>query len=297
MKSRAVARSTLGWAFGMSVSILLLSLWGRAVIIDTDTLAESLSPLAGSGIVVDYVSDWMAEEMVESGVDSNLVEPTVGYFLGSTSIGQTLGQFTTEVVHAAASTDPEGTSIDMAALIYPTVPEVTLGLNGLGYPVSEGRVSGIVQDFDPLVIRQPGSGAIVGPSSPTAARLGTAALLATVAILVFGGAFVALSEDRVTGVRNLATRSAIGGLSFAVFLRAGSWVLDPAGGRSPVPETLSELAGSKWSVPLQVAAVSGLIAVSIYVGRRVIKRTGVSQSPDGRSTQSSEPQKSLSGSR
>lgn len=297
MKSRAVARSTLGWAFGMSLSILFLSLWGRAVVVDTETLAESLSPLASSGIVVDYISDWMAQEMVESGAEPDLVEPTVDHFLGSTSIGQTLDQFTTEVVHAAASTDPGGATIDMAALIHPTVPEITLGLNGLGYQVGEDTISGIVQDFDPLVIREPGSGAVVGPASPTAARLGTAALLATVAILGFGGAFVALSEDRVTGVRNLATRGAIGGLSFAVFLRVGSWVLDPTGGRAPVPETLSELAGSKWAVPLQVAAVSGLIAASIYVGRRVIKRVGVFQSPDEQSTQPSEPRKSLSGSR
>ena len=281
----------------MSVSILLLSLWGRAVIVDTDTLAESLSPLAGSGIVVDYVSDWMATEMVESGADSDLVEPTVDYFLGSTSVGRTLDQFTTEVVYAAASTDPGGASIDMAALIHPAVPEVTLGLNELGYPVSESRVSGIVQDFDPLVIREPGGRAIVGPASPTAARLGTAALLATLAILGFGAAFITLSDDRVTAVRNLATRTAVGGMSFAVFLRAGSWVLDPGGGRAPVPETLSELAGSKWSVPLQVAAMAGLIAGSIYVGRRVIKRVGVFQSPDGRSTQPLEPRKSLSGSR
>lgn len=281
----------------MSVSILLLSLWGRAVVIDTETLAESLSPLARSGIVVDYVSDWMAEEMVQSGVEPELVEPTVDYFLGSTSIGRTLDQFTTEVVHAAASTDPGGASIDMAALIYPTVSELTLGLNELGYQVSEGMVSEVVQGFDPLVIRQPGAGAIIGPASPTAARLGTAALLATMGILVFGAGFVALSEDRVTGVRNLATRGAVGGLSFAVFLRVGSWVLDPDGGRAPVPETLSELAGSKWAVPLQVAAVSALIAGSIYVGRRVVKRVGVFRSPDGRSTQPSEPQGSLSGSR
>lgn len=297
MKSRAVARSTLGWAFGMSVSILFLALWGRAMVVDTDTLAESLSPLAGSGIVVDYVSDWMADEMVDSGADPELVEPTVDYFLGSTSVGQTLEQLTTEVVRAAASSDPGGSSIDMAALMHPAVPEVTVGLNELGYPVAEESVSQTVQQFDPLVIRQPGSGAIVGPASPTAARLGAAALLATLAMLVFAAAFVSVSEDRVTAVRNLATRMSVGGLSFAVFLRVGSWVLDPDGGRAPVPETLSGLAGSKWAVPLQVAAVSALIAGGIYVGRRLLRRAGVIPSPDERSTRTSGQRKSLSGSR
>lgn len=281
----------------MSVSILFLAFWGRAVVVDTETLAESLSPMAGSGIVVDYVSDWMAEEMVDSGADPELVDPTIDYFLGSTSVGQILDQLTTEVVQAAASTNPAGASIDMAALTHPAVPEMTVGLNELGYPVTEESVSEVVQQFDPLVIRQPGSAAVVGPASPTAARLGTAALLATAAMLVFGAAFVFASEDRVTAVRNLATRMSVGGLSFAVFLRVGSWVLDPDGGRAPVPETLSGLAGSKWAVPLQVAAVSALIAGGIYLGRRLLRRAGVFPSPDGRSTRSSEPGKSLSGSR
>lgn len=297
MTARPAARSLLGWGFGMSVTILLLALWGRAVVVDTEALAESLSPLAGSEIVTDLISDWMSEEMTESGADPERVESTVGFFLRSSSVAETLDQLVVDVVHAAASPDPDGSRIDMAALFGPAVPELTLGLNGLGHAVSEADVSDVVEGFDPLVIRQPGRAALVGPSSPTAARLGTAAMLAAMALLVFGAGFVSLSEDRTAAVRNLMTRVAVGGLSFAVFLRLGAWVLDPRGGRAPIPETISALASSKWALPLQVGVVAALIAGGIYVGRRMIRREAVFPRSVDQPTRRSERPKSRSGAR
>lgn len=297
MRTRSLSRSLVGWVFGMSVSILFLSLWGRAVVIDTDTLAESLSPLAGAGIVTDYLGDWMSEEMLESGADPETVEPTVEFFFNSSRLGETMDLLVVEVVHAAASSDPEGSTIDMAALIAPAVPELTLGLTGLGFPLDEGSVSEVVEDFDPLVIRQPGSDPVVGPGSPTAARLGTAALLAFLSLLGSGLVFVTLSEDRTTAVRGLMTRIAVGGASFAVFLRLGSWVLDPRGGRAPVPATLSALAGSKWALPLQVAAVAAVIALGIYVGRRLLRQAGGFHRADEQPTRSADRPTVRSGSR
>ena len=281
----------------MAVSILFLALWGRAMVADTDALSESLSPLAGSATVTEFLGDWMAEELTESGADPATVRPTVDFFFETSSVGETLDQLVSEVVHAAASPSPEGSRIDMAALIGPTVPELTTGLGGLGFPVAEAQVAEVVAGLDPLIIRQPGSEAMVGPNSPTAARLGTAALLAMLAITVFGFGVVALSEDRVGAVRGLASRVAVGGLSFAVFLRLGSWVLDPSGGRAPVRATVSELAGSKWMVPLEVAVVAAAIAGAIYVGRRWLIRRGVFPSTDGSATPLREREPSQSGSR
>lgn len=292
--TRKVSRSVLAWAFGMSVSILFLSLWGRAVVVDTDALADSLSPLAGSDIVSGLVGDWMAEEMVDAGGDPEIVEPTVDYYMRSSEVGGALDQLVVEVVDAAASTDPDGDVIDMAALIGPAVPELTMALNQMGHEVGESQVSQVVGQLDPLVIREPGSGSLVGPASPTASRLGTAALLAVLALLGLGSGYVLLSEDRVGAVRSLANRVAVGGLSFAVFLRVGSWVLDPEGGRAPVQETVSALAGSKWMVPLEVAFVAAVVAAAIYLVRRRVRPEEVTPSSDERSTQPSDQQQSLS---
>jgi hypothetical protein len=280
----------------MSVSILFLSLWGRAVVVDAVTLAESLSPLAESNIVRDYVADWMTEEMIDSGADPSMVEPAVEQLLQSSSVGEALDQMVGEVVFAAASTDPTGSVIDMAGLFGPTVPELSLGLTELGYPVTQDNVSEIISGLDPLVVRRSGSDALLGANSPVAARLGTAALLALVGLVTFGLGVVYFAEDRVAEVRSLLNRVAVGGLSFAVFLRLGSWVLDPSGGRAPVRATLSNLAGSKWLVPLQVALVAGAVAGAIYVGRRWLRRRGGFHPPSGRSTPPRERSQSISGS-
>lgn len=282
MKPRAAARSGLGWSFGVALSVMFLALWGRSVVVDTDTLAESLSPLAASATVTDFVSGWMADELVESGADPASVRPTVDFFFESSNVGSTIDQLVGEVVHAAASNNVQGASVDMAGLIAPTVPELTVGLTGMGYPVSQGEVADVVAGLDPLIVREAGDRPVVGPDSPTAARLGTAALLGFIGLLTFGFGVVRLSEDRVVAVKELLNRVALGGLSFALFLRLGSWVLDPSGGRAPVQATLSGLAGSKWLVPLGVAVVAGSIAGAIYLGKRWFRRqisAGHSESP------------------
>jgi hypothetical protein len=272
---RRVSRSTLAWLFGVSLSVLLLALWGRSVVADSDTLAESLSPLSESSLVSQYLTTWMTEELVGSGVEPDRVMPTVEYILGSSAVGATLDQFVVEVVEAAASMDPNGSSVEMAALVSPAIPDISVGLAALGEPVTEPEVAEIVTTLDPLVIREPGDRPLVGHGSATVARLGTAALLALLALTIFGYGFVTLSEDRLGALRELANRVALGGISFAIFLRLGSWVLDPRGGRAPVQATLSALAGSKWSVPLQMALVGGVLAGVFYLVRRQLRRRGI----------------------
>jgi hypothetical protein len=294
---RGSSRSTLGWAFGVSLSVLLVSLWGRAIVVDTETLGESLAPLSRSETVIDFVADWMADEMVESGVDPALVDPIIDQVLESSAVGQTLDLISAEVVAAAASTDPEGSNIDMRLLIAPAIPEVTLGLAEFGYPVPESQVREVVEGLDPLVIRQPGAPALVGPGSPTASRLGTASMLAALALVVFGSGFIALATDRLGALRSLLNRVAVGGVSFALLLKAGSWVVDPGGGRAPVPETLSALADSKWLVPLEIGLLAALLAAAIYLARRFLRLEAASRTATVPPKRGAEHPSSLSRSR
>jgi len=263
--ARTSVRSSLGWAFGISLSILFVSLWGRAVVVDTETLGESLAPLARSEMVVDYVTDWMGDELVGSGVPTDIVDPAIDRFMESSVVTTAVDSLVAEVVVAAASPDPSGSSVDVRSHLAPAVPEVTQGLEDLGYGFTRSQVQGVVEDLDPIVIRQPGQSALVGPNSPTAARLGIASLIAAIGLAVFGSAYIRLSEDRLMALRSLLNRVAVGGLSFAVLLRLGAWVLDPAGGRAPVPETVANLASSKWWLPLQVALVAAAVAAVVYV--------------------------------
>lgn len=297
MTVRESAKSTLGWAFGISLTILFISLWGRAIVIDTDALGESLAPLSSSAMVVDFVADWMGQEFIDSGVDPDLVEPSIDYLLDSTRVGQSLDQVVAEVVDAAASPGANGSTVDMRELLLPAVPDVADALDTAGYSVGESEVRGVIEGLDPLVIREPGQSALVGPSSPTATRLGLASLLASIGLATFGAFYVHLSEDRIGAIRSLFSRIAVGGLSFAIFLRLGAWVVDPGGGRAPIPDALGNLAQSKWIFPLQVGVAAAVVAGLIYVLRRLFKRGVASPRSDEPPTPQPERPESLSGSR
>lgn len=296
MSVRKSTLSVAAWAFGFSVTVLLIALWGRAVVVDADTLGESLAPLAESTPVVDAFAGWAEDEMVEAGADPVLIEPTIEHILGSASIGQSLEGVVADVVDAAASSDPRGSAVDMRRHLEPAVPEVAAGLSAAGVEVSESALGDLVDGLGPFVIRQPGTAAIVGPDSPAAARLGTATLIGFLGILLFGSVVLTLTPDRVAAMRDLSTRVALGGLGFALLLRLGSWILDPSGGQAPIAETAAALAGSKWMVPFRVGLGAGVFAVVTYLMRRQIRQVAVSLSGYELPIPPEEPELSLSGS-
>lgn len=295
MSLRTTTRSTLAWAFGICLSILFVSLWGRAVVADTKTLGESLAPLGRSDVVGDLLADWMSAELSESAVDPAMAAPTVDLVLGSSTVEHAIAVLVDEMVVAAASSDPAGSSVDVRSLIAPAIPEVALGLAELGYPVTEPAVHEVVEDLDPLVIRQPGTKALVGPSSSTAARLGTASLVAFIGLLAFGAGYILLSRDRLQALRSLLNRVAVGGASFAVLLRLGSWATDPQGGRAPVQETISNLAASQWMFPMQVAIGAAFVGSLVYLVRRQVRRGGGSRPRAGSARPRPEPADSRAG--
>lgn len=297
MTARKVFNSSAAWAFGFSVTILFIALWGRAVVVDTETLGESLKPLSGSVFVMDVFEDWMADELGDAGYAPEIAEPAVDLLFESSATAGALDDFVGEVVDAAASPDPAGSSVDMASLLGPAVQEVTQGLNDLGIPADQSEVATTVAALDPLVIREPGSSTLVGPESPAAARLGTAAVFAILGMVAFGYLAVVSSYDRIAAVRGLFTRVAVGGFGFALLLLIGSWITDPDGGRAPLAETASAVAGSKWMVPFQIGAVAAAVALSIYLIRRGLTRGAASPQEDGQSKPQRARHLSRSGSR
>jgi hypothetical protein len=122
-------------------------------------------------------------------------------------------------------------------------------------------------------------------------------MLAALALVVFGSGFIALSTDRLGALRSLLNRVAVGGVSFALLLKAGSWVVDPGGGRAPVPETLSALADSKWLVPLEIGLLAALLAAAIYLARRFLRLEAASRTATVPPKRGAEHPSSLSRSR
>ncbi|MEX1038969.1 MAG: hypothetical protein WDZ96_08975 [Acidimicrobiia bacterium] len=259
--------SLSAWAFGLATTVLLLSFWGRAVVIDTDELSDNLLPLSESEEVTGRFSDWMTDQLVESGVPRPAADDAATLSLFTPEVKDALANLVGAVVDAASDPGPEESVVDMASIFAPTVPAVSASLASQGVPASEAQVGAIVAGLDPLVIREEGEGPIVGPGSPVAGRLGVASLLALIAQVVFGVVYVLVAASRVRAMRTLLTRFAVGALTFALLLKLGSWVLDPGGGRAPLSESLAQLADSKWLIPASIGVVAAFGAFFFWLVR------------------------------
>lgn len=270
-KSVGAVASTAAWIFGLATSVLFIAMWGRAVVVDTDELGDSLRPLSETGEVANAFAEWMTAELVDSGVPVAVAEDATDAALVTAEVSNALEGLVVDVVEAAASDGVGGGTVDIAAAFQPAVPALTTSLNLSGIPVSEVEVGQVVGELDPIVIREPDEPAIVGGSSRLATRLGTAVLLAIVAVVLFGGLYIFAGPDRLRRLRTLLTRFALTGLSFAVILRLGSWVLDPQGGRAPVSESLSLLANSKWVIPALLGLAGAIAAVLVWLIRTSVR--------------------------
>ena len=268
--------------FGLASTVLLVGIWGRAVVVDTNELADTLSPLAAGDMVSDRLATWLEAELVNAGVDGVGASVAADQVLAHPSVGPVLEQLVAEGVEAAASGDPNGGTVDVAAILLPASGQITTGLNEAGVPVTNEQVEAALARLDPLVIRDASDQPFVGASSPLAANLGTAAMLGALLMLFAGTAYIVMSIDRMRAFRALLTRFALGALSFAVLLRLGSWLVDPEGGRAPFRESFALLANSKWMVPLTIGLVAMAAAIVFRVFRRRVRPAAGSRSEDGR---------------
>lgn len=269
MTKRRMAHAVAVWVFGLCMSVFLIAVWGRSVVGDSDELARSLAPLSDSFAVVDLFTDWLTDEMIETGVDPSVVESAAAEAARTPEVRHAADLFVVELISAAAAVDQKDAVVDVASLLAPAAPAIASALSeSLSEPVPPAQVATIIEHLDPLVIHE-GRPPLVGPASPIATRLGTAAVLAMVVILCSGWVAVVTADERAEELRRLFNRIALGGLSFGVLLLIGSWIVSPIGGRAPVSETIGLIAGSKWIVPMVVGGVAaaGGIGVAVYVRR------------------------------
>ena len=291
LNPRRLALPWVLWVFGLSTTLLLVGLWGRAVTIDQDTIAHSTEAALSADLVTDRVWDWIGEGLSAtegvSPVDANSVLDDVR--TRPEALGA-VDALVDHVVEALVAPPGEETMIDVAAALAPLVPEVVSGLAAQGVDVPAESVEATVDSLDPVAL-DTGEAISVGVVTEQARALLSLGVLAAAGMLVlFGLIAVALAEDRWPMVRGLATRIAFSAASFAVLFRFGGWILDPDGGGSPLRRSGAILVASNLHVFVVIGGIAGLIAALIWIVRRpqrtrVEHRINHEHIPDDTSTQ------------
>ena len=261
-------RSSSAWMFGLATTVLLISFWGRAVVVDTDSLSDNLRPLGQSEEVSGRFADWMTSQMVEAGLPESEAASAAELAVVTPEVESVMGDLVAGVVEAAARPGYEESSVDVAPIVRPAIPAVTSAVAAAGVPVSDDQVEVLLEGLDPLVIREAGEAPLVGTTSPIAGRLGLASTLALVGQIVFAAIYILSSESRPEALRTLLNRFALGALSFAVVLKLGSWLLDPSGGRAPISESASQIADSKWTIPALIGLLAAVAGVIVWLVKK-----------------------------
>ena len=266
---RRLALPWVLWVFGLSTTLLLVGIWGRAVTIDENTIAQSTEAALSADLVTDRVWDWVGDGLAAtdgiSPVDADRVLDEVRdrpEALGA------VDALVDQVVQALVAPPGTETTIDVALALAPLVPEVVSGLSAQGVDVPAESVEAAVDSLDPVAL-DAGEAVSVGVVTDQATAVLTLGVLAAAGMLVmFGSVAVVIAEERWLMVRGLAMRIAFSGLSFAMLFRFGGWILDPDGGRSPLRRSSAILVASNLHVFVIIGLGAALIAATIWVVRR-----------------------------
>ncbi|MEX1286318.1 MAG: hypothetical protein AB1Z57_00115 [Acidimicrobiia bacterium] len=266
---RALANATALWAFGLATTIVLVSVWGRAVAADEVTLAESADAVLASGYVDERVESWVGDALAAAtAVSPDRTGAVVERVLATSEFATARAEVVDQLV--AAALDPtSGTVTIEPADAFSGVVDVTVeALAAEGVAVEPAVVATGLAALPPVTLDEVGLGGLDGGVAGTRTFLTRAFLAGLAMVAAAAAAAVATSRQRTRQVRDLATRVALSGVSFAIFLRVGAWATDPAAGRSPVAAGGSVLLGSNGHVPLWVAGVATGVALVAAVAVR-----------------------------
>lgn len=252
--------SVVMWVFGLSTTLLLVGLWGRAVTVDQATVAESAATVIDADIAQDRVMDWVEDALVQAtSVSPAQAAATVESVRSTPEMQEAIDNLTAAFVGALFA--PEGTDpvIDIDAAVRPAIPVIVTALAEQDVALEEPSVLAALDaaDFE-LDTGEAAGVATVVREAHAVVTVGVVVALAVMALA--GSAAVALSEERFAMVRTLAVRVVLSALSFSVFFRLGGWALDPDRGRSPIVGGTSVVLGSNGHVFLITAVIAAAVA-------------------------------------
>jgi hypothetical protein len=258
--TRRGALSIVMWVFGISTTLLLVAMWGRAITVDQSTVAESASVFIDSDIAQDRVVDWIEDAVVQTQAISPEDAGAVIENVRSTpQMNTAIHNLTAAFVDALFAPEGSDPVVDVRAAMEPAVPVIAQELAQRDLPITESMIVSVLDANDVDM----GSGDTTGVVSAVreARSLVTTAVVVALAVMMLAAATaVWLSEEKFAMVRTLGIRVLLSALSFALFFRLGGWALDPERGRSPIAGGAGVLLGSNGHVFVFTALIAAAVA-------------------------------------
>lgn len=252
--------SVVMWVFGLSTTLLLLGLWGRAVTADQQTVTDTAMAVVDAEVAQDRIYDWIEGAISQSqGVGSAEAEVAISQLRESPELEAVIDNVIWSFVAALFAEPGETAVIDLEAALSPAVPVIVEQLSSQDVPVDESAVKAALDDASVIELDTGGAAGIAEIVSDARTLVSQVVVLAFFIMVASAAAAIALAQGRYAMLRTLAIRVVLSSLSFAVLFRLGSWAFDPDAGGSPVANGGSVLLGSNGHVFVLMAVVAAVI--------------------------------------
>ncbi len=268
--ARRFASWLLLYVFGLSVTTLLVGVWGQAVSGDEEALAAGVRAAVATEFVAERMEAWLAE--AAGGVPEVEAAATLQRVAATPEMAAAVDVLVEAIVDGAVAEPGRSATVDVAAALAPVGRVMAEELSRAGIEASPEEVTAALSGLEPIVLDA--SAQIAGVATMARGVLTVAALAATGVAAAAGGLSVFLSDDRVRMARSLLFRLAVAAMTFILFARIGAWALDPGGGRSPVAAGGAALLRSHTGILMAIMAAGALAGsgLGVYAVRR--RRTG-----------------------
>jgi hypothetical protein len=251
------------WVFGLSTTLLLVGVWGRAVTVDQSTIAESVNAVVDAEVAQDRIYDWIGDAIAETqNVGNDEAAAVMSQLRQRPELEHAIDDIVEGFVAALFAEDGDPTVFDIRGAIAPAVPVVVGELSAHNVDVDEALLVAALEDASAIELdtgEAAGVAAVVRDARSLVSRV---VLFALLSMILAGTAAISLSERRYAMVRTLSIRVLLSSLSFAVLFRLGSWALDPDGGGTPVASGGSIILGSNGHVFFVIAFVAAAVAIA-----------------------------------
>ncbi|MDA2979240.1 MAG: hypothetical protein O3B42_05690 [Actinomycetota bacterium] len=263
MLRTSARRGTLSivmWVFGLSTTMLLVGLWGRAVTVDEQTVTESAMAVVDADLAQDRIYEWIEGAITQSqSIGSADAEASIAQLRQRPEFERAIDNAITGFVSALFAPPGEPAVVDLEAALAPAVPVVVDQLSSQDVSVDEAALRAALGDVSGVQVDTGGAADLAEAVDGARTFLSQVVVFAFFAMMASAAAALALSDERYAMLRTLSIRVLLSSLSFAVLFRLGAWALDPDGGRSPIASGGSVLLGSNGHVFLFIAFVAAVV--------------------------------------
>ncbi len=254
----------------MATTLLLVGLWGRAVVHDQPTIQASARSVVNAEIASDRIYSWIEDAVMASGdVDPETAEQVVSELADHPEIEIALESLVDQFVGALFVHEGDAATLELAETLGPVVPLISATLAQHDESIDTEVLTAALAQAEDVDLETGDAATVARIVNDARGVLSVIVVLALFALVLTGASAIWLSSSRLAMVRTLATRIVLSALSFTVLFRTGAWVLDPSGGGSPIASGSAILLGSNTHVFGLVGALSAAVALVVawYVWR------------------------------